>query len=99
MASICLVNKLYVLRYYIIYAHYISREAAWMLTRHMVRVNGKKIRTLRQRLLMSQKELSRASGVGQDTISHIEREKIHPRGKTIRRLAKALETDPYDLMK
>jgi DNA-binding XRE family transcriptional regulator len=59
---------------------------------------GDKLRDLRKRALMSQRELARRSGVGVTTIVRIERNQVEPQGATIRKLALALEVDPAELV-
>ncbi len=51
----------------------------------------------RERLLMTQQELADKSGVSRATISAIEAEKVEPQFSTIRKLAAALDCDPFDL--
>jgi transcriptional regulator with XRE-family HTH domain len=60
---------------------------------------GKRLRDLRKRALMSQRELAKRSGVGVTTIVRIERNQVEPHGSTIRKLAEALGIDPYELVK
>ncbi len=59
---------------------------------------GDKLREVRKRSLMSQRELARRSGVGVTTIVRIERNQVEPHGATIRKLAQALEVDPAELV-
>ncbi len=60
---------------------------------------GDRLRDLRKRALMSQRELATRSGVGVTTIVRIERNQVEPHGATIRKLAAALEVDPAELVK
>ncbi len=60
---------------------------------------GKRLRDLRKRALMSQRELAKRSGVGVTTIVRIERNQVEPHGSTIRKLAEALGIEPYELVK
>ena len=60
---------------------------------------GDRLRDLRKRALMSQRELAKRSGVGVTTIVRIERNQVEPHGRTIRRLAEALEVAPEELVK
>ncbi len=60
---------------------------------------GERLRDLRKRALMSQRELAKRSGVGVTTIVRIERNQVEPHGSTIRKLAEALGIDPYELVK
>ena len=58
-------------------------------------MNG--LRALRQKHLMTQKELALASGIGIATISRIEAGKVKPSLKTTRALAKAFKMKPEDM--
>lgn len=58
-------------------------------------VNG--LRGLRQKHLITQRELAIASGVGIATIGRIEAGKVKPSLRTIRALAKALNMPPEDM--
>ncbi len=60
---------------------------------------GDRLRDLRKRALLTQKELADKSGVGVTTIIRIERNQVEPHGSTIRKLAEALEVDPAELVK
>jgi transcriptional regulator with XRE-family HTH domain len=60
---------------------------------------GERLRDLRKRALMSQRELAKRSGVGVTTIVRIERNQVEPHGSTIRKVAEALGVDPYELVK
>jgi transcriptional regulator with XRE-family HTH domain len=60
---------------------------------------GDRLRDLRKRALLTQRELADKSGVGVTTIIRIERNQVEPHGRTIRRLAEALEVPPEELVK
>ena len=60
---------------------------------------GDRLRDLRKRALLTQRELAAESGVGVTTIIRIERNQVEPHGRTIRRLAEALEVAPEELVK
>ncbi len=60
---------------------------------------GERLRDLRKRALMTQRELAERSGVGVTTIVRIERNQVEPHGSTIRKLAEALGVEPYELVK
>ena len=60
---------------------------------------GDRLRDLRKRALLTQRELADKSGVGVTTIIRIERNQVEPHGRTIRRLAEALEVAPQELVK
>jgi transcriptional regulator with XRE-family HTH domain len=59
---------------------------------------GDKLREARTRRLMTQVQLAEKSGVNQVTIARIERDQVDPRFSTIRRLARALDVDPTQLV-
>ena len=60
---------------------------------------GDRLRDLRKRALLTQKELADKSGVGVTTIIRIERNQVEPQGSTIRKLAEALSVAPEELVK
>ncbi len=60
---------------------------------------GDRLRDLRKRALLTQKELADKSGVGVTTIIRIERNQVEPHGRTIRKLAEALNVEPEELVK
>jgi transcriptional regulator with XRE-family HTH domain len=60
---------------------------------------GDRLRDLRKRALLTQKELADKSGVGVTTIIRIERNQVEPHGSTIRKLAEALEVEPHELVR
>jgi transcriptional regulator with XRE-family HTH domain len=66
-----------------------------MLT--MVQI-GDKLREARTRKLMTQQELADKSGVGVTTIVRIERNQVDPQFRNIRKLAKALDIAPTELI-
>jgi transcriptional regulator with XRE-family HTH domain len=59
---------------------------------------GDRLRDLRKRSLMSQRDLAARSGVGVTTIVRIERNQVEPQGATIRKLAEALDVEPRELL-
>ena len=60
---------------------------------------GDKVRELRKRALLTQRQLAEKSGIGVNTIVRIERNQVEPHGQTIRKLADALGVRPADLLK
>lgn len=60
---------------------------------------GARVRLLRRERLLTQEELSNKSGVGVASIIRIERGQVEPRFSTIRKLAKALDIDPPELVR
>jgi transcriptional regulator with XRE-family HTH domain len=60
---------------------------------------GDRLRDLRKRALLTQKELADKSSVGVTTIIRIERNQVEPHGSTIRKLAEALDVEPQELVR
>ena len=63
-----------------------------------MRVDGMKLREARERRLLTQTELSKLSGVMVATISRIETGQQQPRIPTVRKLARALDVRPEELI-
>ena len=59
---------------------------------------GDKLREVRTKRLLTQDELADKAGVSQSTIANIERNNAEPQFRTIRKLAKALDIDPTELL-
>jgi len=59
---------------------------------------GEKLREVRTRRLLTQDELAEKAGVSQSTIANIERDNVEPQFRTIRKLAKALDIEPTELL-
>jgi transcriptional regulator with XRE-family HTH domain len=62
-------------------------------------VDGARLRRLRRERALSQRELSRITGIAFDTISRLETGKQQAQPRTIRRLANALGVEPRELMR
>jgi transcriptional regulator with XRE-family HTH domain len=62
-------------------------------------VNVRRLKELRRLRALSQEELAEASGVGRATISRIERRETGAHGRTLRRLAAALEVGVEELVR
>ncbi len=62
-------------------------------------VDGGRLRRLRRERALSQRELSRKTGIAFDTISRLETGKQRAQPRTIRKLADALGVEPRELMK
>ena len=62
-------------------------------------LDGERLRRLRKERLLTQVELSKMTGVAQDSISALETEKREAHPGTIRKLAKALGVEPTELLK
>jgi transcriptional regulator with XRE-family HTH domain len=65
----------------------------------MVEVDVRKLRELRQRRVLTLKELEERSGVAYNTIWRLENGKTGAQPRTIRKLATALRVDPEELVK
>jgi transcriptional regulator with XRE-family HTH domain len=59
---------------------------------------GDKLKEIRTRRLLTQDELAEKASVSQSTIANIERNNAEPHFRTIRKLAKALDVDPTELL-
>ena len=63
-----------------------------------VKIDGEKVRAIREGAFLSQRELANRAGLNHNTVWRIEGSgttDVHPR--TIRKLAEALSTDPTSL--
>jgi transcriptional regulator with XRE-family HTH domain len=59
---------------------------------------GDRLKTLRVRRALTQQELADKAGVSSNTLNRIELNKAEPHMSTLRRLAKALDVDPSELV-
>ena len=59
---------------------------------------GTQVRRARERALLTQGELANRAGIGLTTLNRIENDHAEPQFRTIRKIAKALEVDPRDLI-
>jgi transcriptional regulator with XRE-family HTH domain len=65
----------------------------------IVKINGAKLKSLRERRFISREELAEKVDSHRDHIGRLERDEIEsPRMTTIRKLAGALEVDPSELV-
>lgn len=62
-------------------------------------IDGERIRALRRERMISQLELSKTTGIGQATLSVLERGVRQARPRTVRKLAEALGVEPTELIK
>ena len=69
------------------------------MNRRFTEVNGERLRQLRREQALSQRDLSRMTGVAHDSISQLETGKREAQPRTIRKLAKALGVNPKELMR
>ncbi len=59
---------------------------------------GQKLKAIRTSRLLTQGELAERAGVSAATVVNVERNKQEPHFRTIRKLAKALDIDPTELL-
>jgi transcriptional regulator with XRE-family HTH domain len=64
----------------------------------MPRVDGEKLRTLRERRFLSHRDLAKRAGVSPTTILNLEAGRVEAQRSTVRKLAEALEVDPTELV-
>jgi transcriptional regulator with XRE-family HTH domain len=65
----------------------------------MPRISGDRLRKVRDRRLLSQRELAERAGLSPTTILKLESGRVdEPHPRTIRKLADALEVDPAELV-
>jgi transcriptional regulator with XRE-family HTH domain len=60
---------------------------------------GAQLKKARERALLTQEELAARAELGVPTISRIENGWVEPHFRTIRKLAKALDLDPAELVR
>jgi transcriptional regulator with XRE-family HTH domain len=65
----------------------------------MPRVDGEKLRALREARFLSHRDLARRASVSPTTILNLEAERVEAQRRTIRKLAEALEVEPHELVK
>ena len=59
---------------------------------------GERLKTLRVRRALTQQELADRAGVSSNALNRIELNKAEPHMSTLRKLAKALDVDPTELV-
>ena len=59
---------------------------------------GVQVKRERERALLTQQELADRAGIGKNTVNRIERNEGEPHMSTLRKLAKALDVDPTELV-
>ncbi|HVE99807.1 MAG TPA: helix-turn-helix transcriptional regulator [Rubrobacteraceae bacterium] len=59
---------------------------------------GTQVKRARQRALLTQEELAQRAGIGAATVNRIEKDRVEPHFSTIRKIAKALDMDPKELI-
>ena len=64
-----------------------------------MRLNVRRLRQLRRQKVLSMRELEEKSGVSYNTVWRLETERTGAQPRTIRKLAKALDVDPSELLR
>jgi len=59
---------------------------------------GDRLKTLRIRRALTQEELAERAGLSKNAVNRLEVGKAEPRMSTLRKLAKALDVDPSELV-
>jgi transcriptional regulator with XRE-family HTH domain len=70
-----------------------------MVTQTLMKVDGQKLRRLRNRRVWLIGDLAKKSGVHRNVISKLENSRGGAYPETIRKLARALDVDPSELIK
>ena len=65
----------------------------------MPHIDGEKLRGMREAKFLSHRELATRAGVSPTTVLNLEAGKAEPQRRTVRKLARALEVDPAELVK
>jgi len=65
----------------------------------MVEVNVDRLKALRHKRVLTLRELEQRSGVAYNTIWHLENGKRGAQPRTLRKLARALDVEPEELVK
>jgi transcriptional regulator with XRE-family HTH domain len=65
----------------------------------MPRVDGEKLRELREARFFSHRDLARRANVSPTTILNLEAERVEAQRRTIRKLAEGLDVEPRELVK
>jgi transcriptional regulator with XRE-family HTH domain len=63
-----------------------------------VKVNNERLREAREVALLSQRELAEKAGVSLDTVQRMEAGEGGVYGRTVRKIAAALDLDPHELL-
>jgi len=60
---------------------------------------GERLRQLREERALRQDELAERAGIGKNTVNRLEKNHTEPHMTTIRKLARALQVDPAELVR
>jgi transcriptional regulator with XRE-family HTH domain len=64
----------------------------------MPRLDGEKLRTLRETRFLSHRDLAKRAGISPTTVLNLEAGRVEAQRRTVRKLAKALGVDPAELV-
>ncbi len=64
----------------------------------MPRMDGEKLRAIRERKFLSHRDLAKRANVSPTTVLNLEAGKVEAQRRTVRKLAEALEVAPADLV-
>ena len=64
----------------------------------MPRIDGEKLRALREARLLSHRDLAKRASVSPTTVLNLEAGRVEAQRRTVRKLAQALEVSPADLL-
>jgi transcriptional regulator with XRE-family HTH domain len=59
---------------------------------------GTQVKKAREQVLLTQEELAERAGIGTATLNRIEKDRVEPHFRTIRKIAKALGVDAKELI-
>ena len=65
----------------------------------MPRIDGEKLKALREKRFLSHRDLSRKAGISPTTVLNLEASKVEAQRRTVRKLAKALDVEPVELVR
>ena len=65
----------------------------------MPHVDGEKLKTLRERRFLSHRDLAKRAGVSPTTVLNLEAGRVEAQRRTVRKLARALDVEPAELVK
>ncbi len=65
----------------------------------VMKINGTKLKQLREDQVLTMRELAKKAGVSVDAINRLEKNRTGAQQTTIRKLAKALDVEPQELVK
>ena len=64
----------------------------------MPRIDGEKLRTLREARFLSHRDLAKRANVSPTTVLNLEAGRVEAQRRTVRKLAEALGVDPAELV-